>query len=295
MLKFASLKYDYGSNLGDEIQSLAAERFLPRVDKKFDRDSLATISDKEPYLLIMNGWFSQFPRQSFPPPDNLIPVFFGFHLRTDPGNLHHFLSPPVIDYFKRHEPIGCRDRHTLELLQQRGVNTFLSRCLTLTFPRREKEPEDGKIFLVDVDGIPLPKEINKNSIRITHIASYLYGDDLKSLMARRLLDIYRDHAKLVITTRLHCALPCLAMGIPVIFFGDPDDSRIALLREVNVPIYGFKRRTRGLYKMHYFRKIAAFLEQGQVNWQPEVPDLEALKADMRQTVTELIRQKMQSL
>lgn len=162
-------------------------------------------------------------------------------------------------------------------------------------PRREKEPEDGKIFLVDVDGIPLPKEINKNSIRITHIASYLYGDDLKSLMARRLLDIYRDHAKLVITTRLHCALPCLAMGIPVIFFGDPDDSRIALLREVNVPIYGFKRRTRGLYKMHYFRKIAAFLEQGQVNWQPEVPDLEALKADMRQTVTELIRQKMQSL
>jgi len=32
MIKFAILKYDHSYNLGDEIQSLATEQFLPRVD-----------------------------------------------------------------------------------------------------------------------------------------------------------------------------------------------------------------------------------------------------------------------
>ena len=35
--------------------------------------------------------------------------------------------------------------------------------------------------------------------------------------AQRLLDLYRHEAGGVITTRLHCALPCRAMGVPVIF------------------------------------------------------------------------------
>lgn len=295
MLKFASLKYDHCSNLGDEIQSLAVEQFLPRVDKKFDRDSLRTVSEPDRYLVIMNGYFSRFPERSFPPSPYFLPVFFGFHIRTNPLNLQYFLSPEIISYLKQHEPIGCRDRHTMALLQQHGVQAFFSKCLTLTFPRREKEPEDGRIFLVDTGEIPLPKEIRKNSVKTTHLVSSLYGDEIKTSMARKLLQIYKNHASLVITTRIHCALPCLAMGIPVIFFGDPDDPRISLIKDLKVPIYPYKRKPRGMYKLRYFRKLMGYLRLRRVDWQPRAPDLEELKANMRQTVTELIQRKLQSI
>jgi hypothetical protein len=46
-MKFASLKYNVSNNLGDQVQTLATEQFFPRVDKKFDRDNLHNISEKE--------------------------------------------------------------------------------------------------------------------------------------------------------------------------------------------------------------------------------------------------------
>jgi len=294
MLKFASLRYDFCSNLGDEIQSLAAEQFLPRVDKKFDRDSLRSIAEADKYLLILNGYFSKYPERCFPPSESIIPVFYGFHIRTTPFNLEYFMKPEVIDYLRKHEPIGCRDRHTLQLLQNKGVNAFLSHCLTLTFPKREKEPSHGRIFLVDANEIPLPKRIRKNCVKLTHIVSELYGDEIKTKMAQKLLEIYKNEAKLVITTRIHCALPCIAMGIPVIFFGDPDDHRISILKDLNITIYPYKRTKRGLYKIRYFRKLMGFLRMGRVDWHPRPLDIETLKARMRQSVTDLIQRKMAS-
>lgn len=48
MMKFGVLKYDYGinkyvfgENLGDEVQSIAASYFLPRVDCFVDRECIA--------------------------------------------------------------------------------------------------------------------------------------------------------------------------------------------------------------------------------------------------------------
>ncbi|HOD11020.1 MAG TPA: polysaccharide pyruvyl transferase family protein, partial [Flavobacterium sp.] len=46
--------------------------------------------------------------------------------------------------------------------------------------------------------------------------SNTYSDDQKFAMAEDILNQYAK-AKLVITSRIHCALPCLAMGTPVIF------------------------------------------------------------------------------
>ena len=40
--------------------------------------------------------------------------------------------------------------------------------------------------------------------------------------ATALLDRYRDEAGLIVTSLLHCALPAIAMGIPVIMFFPPD-------------------------------------------------------------------------
>ncbi len=39
------------------------------------------------------------------------------------------------------------------------------------------------------------------------------------------------------TTRLHCALPCLAVDILVIFFGNPDDYRTSIIEELGLDIH----------------------------------------------------------
>ena len=55
----------------------------------------------------------------------------------------------------------------------------------------------------------------------------------KFWQAEELLSRYAK-AQLVITSRLHCALPCLAMGTPVIFIHPKyhEDTRFAGLREI---------------------------------------------------------------
>ena len=74
-MKYASLKYSISTNetefeeirthhkrvkfnIGDNIQSIAAEQFLPIVDKRFNRDALNKVLESEKYLLIMNGWYT---------------------------------------------------------------------------------------------------------------------------------------------------------------------------------------------------------------------------------------------
>lgn len=227
-MKFAVLKYEYKnlhdnrlpcSNLGDEIQSLAAEQFLPHIDTYLDRDTLAHVKiDK--HFLIMNGWFSHFPEYCFPPSDSIIPIFVGFHITSDNKTKDIFLSPKGIEYFKRHEPIGCRDKFTAELLAAKGIKSFYSKCLTLTFPKREAEPKEGKVFIVDaVMKVPIPESLREKAFIVTHgeTVHSLYDNKIKIAQAKSLLEAYRNEASLVITTRLHCALPCIAMGIPVVF------------------------------------------------------------------------------
>ena len=52
--------------------------------------------------------------------------------------------------------------------------------------------------------------------------------------AFELLEIYRTQAKAVITSRIHCALPCAAMGVPVLYTG-PVDYRTKIIHEVGIP------------------------------------------------------------
>jgi hypothetical protein len=53
-----------------------------------------------------------------------------------------------------------------------------------------------------------------------YINHYSHTNDFVKNMtcAQNLLDNYYNNARVVITTFLHCALPCIAMGIPVIVF-----------------------------------------------------------------------------
>ena len=142
-MKYASFCYNTSVNLGDQVQSFAAEQYLPRLDGHVDRDSLNQVT--EPTFVIMNGWFSDKP-ENWPPSAALEPVFFGFHATYYNGFNKRYLEPDSIAYLKTQEPIGCRDQQTCDWLRERGVDAFYSKCLTLTFPRREHTPENGKVF-----------------------------------------------------------------------------------------------------------------------------------------------------
>ena len=208
------------TNLGDDIQTLAAINLLKKHgidDFEFvNRERLAIYSGP-PVRLIMNGWFTH--RMDFFPPSPMIrPLFISFHWSRSKEDLTKHKR-----YFKKYEPIGCRDLHTVNLFQSIGVEAFFTGCLTLTFD--EVKEKTDKIYKVDVNNPRasyIPRiNINLDSIPNAEVISnqltkILYDSKVRLNLAQELLDKYRK-AKLVVTSRLHCALPCRAFNTDVIF------------------------------------------------------------------------------
>lgn len=83
----------------------------------------------------------------------------------------------------------------------------------------------------------VPDELIHDAVTVSHDVQDTYGETIKLDIARHLLSWYRDQARLVITTRLHCALPRLAMGIPVVFFADTREVRVTVSQEVGSKTY----------------------------------------------------------
>ncbi len=74
---------------------------------------------------------------------------------------------------------------------------------------------------------------------------------------REMLQMYKEQAQLVVTSRLHCASPCMAMGIPVILVREYYDSR-----------YKWIDKYLPLYTSDKFSTI---------DWNPKSVDLEDMK------------------
>jgi len=210
------------NNLGDDIQALAQINILNKMGINdyvyIDREKLSDYKGS-PVNLIMNGWFMH-DIKKFPPSEKINPIFISTHIAKER------LVADNKWYWKLHEPIGCRDEYTRKLFEKYKINSYLSKCLTLTFDR-SNEKRDG-IYFVDIntcDYIPKISEQFLNSIPYKNV-EYLRHDindntnltnyDFRLNKANKLLDIYRK-AELVITSRLHCALPCRAFGTPVVF------------------------------------------------------------------------------
>ena len=256
--------YSYSTdNLGDEVQSIATKRLLPRVDTLIERDRLI-LSPNEPIFLIANGWHLH--SNDFPPPPQVTPFYIAFHAANNLA-----LTPPILAHLKAHGPIGCRDMFTLQRLKAHGIPAYWSGCLTTTLEARGTGSRKD-VLLVDVDpdlldSIPEPiakfattltqhsgstitplrhearilKIIHDRKFPATSISDRLYRAFVahrqshflpKTLVhdrfqrAEHLLSRY-EMAKLVITSRLHCALPCVAMGTPVVFLhNNPQDPRM---------------------------------------------------------------------
>jgi hypothetical protein len=254
-------------NIGDYIQSLAASQFFGNeVDFFLDREGLNDYCG-EKVALFMNGWFMHNPL-NWPPSSRIFPKFIAFHMNS--MVYEHLLSNESVTYFKKYEPIGCRDYKTATLLQEKGVNAYFSGCLTLTLGLTYKSDIRGdEIYFVDpyfstnkqpwqlfksfwrgfvtnrqIVSLLTSKLFEKKSIRNIILAGLFYNqycklfddsvfakaifikkeisvdnfknEDEKFEYARQLLNMY-SKARFIITSRIHCALPCLALETPVLY------------------------------------------------------------------------------
>lgn len=148
--------------------------------------------------------------------EKIVPVFLGLSILT---NIISGIKD--IEYLKRYEPIGCRDEYTLEVMRNHGIKAYLNGCLTAAFPRvRNNEDNDlTKIFCVDISD-ELKKHIPTNIINHCIFMSHTYyKSELHCSPEEKVRQVYKTYileAKMVITSRLHVAISCIATGFPVI-------------------------------------------------------------------------------
>lgn len=221
-------------NIGDDIQTLAAINFLKKkgiVNYTYvDREKLSEYNGK-PITLIMNGWFMH-NINKFPPSKYITPIFISVHINNEK------IIKQNKSYFKKYEPIGCRDQSTVDMFRKNGVNAYFTGCLTLYFD--EFEEKNNIKYMVDIntecDYIPdieIDKKSLKNFIEIKHDINKNLSIKDRMKLASELLEKYKK-SKLVITTRLHCILPCRAFNTDSIFIHKnyKNDPRFSGLKDI---------------------------------------------------------------
>jgi hypothetical protein len=238
-------------NLGDDIQVLAAIQNMSRVDGFIEKGKLYRY-DGDRAAVIMNGWFMHDPK-CWPPSEKLDTLMVSFHMNPGPSSI---MLERGREFFERSGPIGCRDFETLEIFKRAGIDSYYSGCLTLTL-EREKYLTDptakrNGVYAVDllykmrgfsggisklqrIFGLRSGNEKMRGSIESRIIDTLVDGErwtevnqvyhsrqintgsrEERYCAAREALSLYAN-ARLVLTSRIHCALPCLAFGTPVIF------------------------------------------------------------------------------
>ena len=139
-----------------------------------------------------------------------------------------------LEYLRAQEPIGARDTMTLQKLLERNVSSYFSACLTLTWdPNIRLQSPQPRTQVLVIDTVAYSRKSLANLVPEKIMQSYIkysvnlgYVDD-QGIHSRptfhhpfqfaygNLLQIAA--ARLIITSRIHVALPCAALGDPVIF------------------------------------------------------------------------------
>lgn len=189
--------------------------------------------------------------------EKIIPVFLSLCILDDN------LCDEEVSYLKNFSPIGCRDLRTLEIMKQYRIPAYLNGCMTLTFPKRQEAGRGNKVICVDVPE-SLFEAIPRHILEEAEFCSPIcYRNELASHpedAARDLYERYIAEARLIITTRLHVALPCMAAGVPVVFLKNDHSFRFCGIDAV-VPFYDAE---------HF----------DAIDWDPRPLDLESHKQEV---------------
>lgn len=231
-MKYGVIVYSNTKNIGDDIQSYAASKLLPQVDYYIDREQMDIFRplENEPVNTIMNGWF-MYNKLAWPVSPCINPLYISMHFWK-----HDALGigSDYLDEFGRedlcaHGPVGCRDTETRQMLEEKGIPTWLSGCVTMTLKPIYPKTEGDYICLVNVSE-RLEKWVrtrypNEKFIVVDQEAENMVRQEAdwteRFANVEKLLTLYQN-AKFVFTTRLHCALPCLALGTPVVLVSQQD-------------------------------------------------------------------------
>ena len=314
-MKYGVVSYSNSINMGDEVQSVAARRLLPSVDYYIDRDTINKQVSAEKIKLICSGWFTEKPH-SWPPAENIIPLIISFHVTRSNRSHKLLLKKELLDYYKQFEPVGCRDLGTLRLFEENGIDAWYSGDLTLTLENKFSERNDD-ILLVD----PLRHNYTKKyrDHIISQIVPAKYYDNVRIINQRRtqidisteerfrdaenLIELY-SKAKIVITSRIHCALPCLALGTPVYFINagyhstyfnlnDRFDGIIDMFRIIDENMFPFSSSSLkdiGIRGFNLFRGTR--IKPLPIDWQNPEPnnfDFSTIKEALIQKVNKFIQ------
>jgi len=219
---------NHGCNLGDEMQSFPGLQFLPKLDAFVERDDVRgfkgvqdAMNSSTPQVAVtfLNAWFGT-PQMTWPPSPWVQPVLNAVHLEKEV--VDKFVSKSAIDYLHKHGGLGARDSSTLDIFASRGVQAEISGCMTLLLhglPWKFRR----NTYMVDVPkpimkAIGIPKTVIDESTHLSHkyVEQDRFDKHVRFGKAFELLKLYQT-ARLVITSRLHVALPNVAMGTPTIF------------------------------------------------------------------------------
>jgi hypothetical protein len=151
-------------------------------------------------------------------------LFHGFCVGTPPL----LNSPEWLDLLRAHQPIGCRDIGTVKLLKAAGIDAYWSGCLTMMFGRNFSRVPDSQrrgVYFVDihpdVEASYIPDRLRRRAIRASTFPPQVRIDNrvFRWGWLAGFIDMLRT-AELVVTRRLHAALPCLGFGTPFVVIPD---------------------------------------------------------------------------
>lgn len=226
-MRYGVIWHPDSRNLGEDIQALAAGGLLPRIDLALDGERLDEAPPPGEDIIVLLGGHVMRRRFHWPPHPSLRPVCLGAHLSREDvwGTRLDNLEGLGLDYLRSLGPIGCRDDATAALLNGMQIDSYVSCCLTLTLTRPADVPRRGRyICCVDVperavESLRRYEKAEHMEIRemTHHLPPEAAGEDFATRMARA-RETVRTYAGAawVVTRRLHCALACLALEVPVL-------------------------------------------------------------------------------
>jgi len=230
--------FEATDNIGDDVQTLAmvdlVNRLRPDIDVVLvDRERLDDPAVADLDGLICSGWFLYDVNHW--PPAHPRALFVSMHVTTRNNSAATLFHPLLSSYYNQQAgPVGCRDKGTQERFAAIGVDAYYSACATLTLRSDTLKPVSGKGSILAIDPFYhttfdwdyqnlqlkrlIPPEDQHRIVRMENRMPQLASLDHVSRMqaAREYVDAIAA-ADVVITSRIHAALPAVAVGTPVYF------------------------------------------------------------------------------
>jgi len=201
------------SNLGDDVQAYAALMWCGLTRPMAEDQTVVVRRDApaewpEGSTVLLCGWYGG----PFLPKEHVRVIVCGFHLH--PKHVADFEQMGLFDQLRERVkaqgfPAGCRDLATMRLLQAHDIEAVFSGCVTSTLAPL---PGLQRTLRLSIDG-PEGDGFITISHRVQELTTATPAQRLKAASER--LWHLAQCAELR-TSRLHAALPALALGCPAV-------------------------------------------------------------------------------